>query len=80
MGLIADRSIEHLGVSDTVIIKLRRLLLETLNDLAHGTNRLPGLDPAAYRVRSGRFSLPKDISFQEAVETFVRIKEPAPAQ
>ncbi len=75
MGPIADRTIEHLGLSDSVIIKLRRLLLQTLKDFDAG-KKLPGLDPAAYRVRSGRFTLPADKSFEEAVDEFVRIKQP----
>jgi len=79
MGPIADRSIEHLGLSDSVIIKLRRLLLQTLKDHADGKD-LPGLDPAAYRVRSGRFTLPAGKPFEEAVDEFVRIKQPVFAQ
>ena len=79
MGPIADRTIEHLGVSDSVIIKLRRLLLQTLRDFDEGT-RLPGLDPAAYRVRSGRFTLPPGKSFAEAVDEYVRIKQVEAAQ
>ena len=46
--------IEHLGISDTAIVKIRRLLLQTLKDHAAG-KPLPGLDPASYRVRSARF-------------------------
>ena len=80
MGPIADRTIEHLGVSDGVIIKLRRLLLQTLRDFEKGANNLPGLEPTAYRVRSGRFTLPKDTSFEDAVDEFVRIKQPVSAK
>ncbi len=36
MGVIADRSNEHLGVSDTVVIKLRRLLQDVLQDSQAG--------------------------------------------
>ena len=42
MGPIADRTIEHLGVSDTAIVKIRRLLLQTLKDHAAG-KPLPGM-------------------------------------
>ncbi len=76
MGPVADRTIEHLGVSDTVIIKLRRLLLQTLRDFEKGANNLPGLDPAVYRVRSGRFKLPEGRAFAEGVDAFVKIKQP----
>ena len=36
MGPIADRTLEHLGISDTAIVKIRRLLLQTLKDHAAG--------------------------------------------
>jgi len=78
MGPIADRSIEHLGISDTVIIKLRRLLLQTLKDVDGGKSP-PGLDPAAYLVRSGRFTLPADTRFEDAVDRLLRIKPAVPA-
>jgi phthalate 4,5-dioxygenase len=80
MGPIADRTIEHLGMSDSVIIKLRRLLLQTLRDAEQGSNSLPGLDPAAYRVRSGRFTLPAEVSFEDAVEQFIRVRQPTAAE
>ena len=74
MGPIANRMAEHLGVSDTTIIQIRRLLLRTLKDVAAGATP-PGLDPASYRVRSGRFMLPKGKPMAEGVKEFVRIKE-----
>ncbi|HEY3917078.1 MAG TPA: Rieske 2Fe-2S domain-containing protein, partial [Stellaceae bacterium] len=81
MGPITDRTIEHLGVSDTAIIKLRRLLLQTVRDHERGGNAtLPGLDPRAYRVRSKRFSVPAAMTMEEAVDRFIRIREPAPAK
>ena len=76
MGPIADRTIEHLGVSDTVIIKLRRLMLKTLADVAAG-GPVPGLDPQSWRVRSARFTVPRERSFAEAVEDYVRIAAPS---
>jgi phthalate 4,5-dioxygenase len=79
MGPVADRTIEHLGVSDTIIIKLRRLLLTTLRDFEAGAN-LPGLDPASHRVRSARFTVPKERSFAAAAEEYVRIAAPALAR
>jgi phthalate 4,5-dioxygenase len=79
MGPVADRTIEHLGVSDTSIIKIRRFLLQTLKSAEDGATP-PGLDPASYRVRSGRFTLPKGKDLDAAVLDFVRIKEPVPAK
>ena len=81
MGPIADRSIEHLGVSDTAIIKLRRLLLDTMKDHERNANtRLPGMDPRAYRVRSKRFTVPASMTMEEAVDRFIRVKEMPPAK
>jgi len=42
MGPIVDRSKEHLGVSDSYIIQVRRFLLKALRDLEAG-KPLPGL-------------------------------------
>ena len=67
MGPIADRSIEHLGVSDTAIIQIRKLLLQSLKDFADGKTP-PGLDPVSYRARSTRFDLPDGASFEEAIK------------
>ncbi len=72
MGPVADRTVEHLGVSDTAIISLRRLMIQTLKEFGDGATP-PGLDPASYRVRSNRFKLPKGGSFRDAANTHVRI-------
>jgi hypothetical protein len=72
MGPIADRTIEHLGVSDTAIIKIRRLLLQTLKDHADG-KPLSGLDPASHRVRSARFYTQGNASFADTFDAHVRI-------
>jgi phthalate 4,5-dioxygenase oxygenase subunit len=72
MGPIADRTIEHLGVSDTAIVKIRRLLLQTLRDHAAG-KPLPGLAPASWRVRSARFKAPAGVPFADVMDRHVRI-------
>ncbi|MEA2905651.1 MAG: phthalate 4,5-dioxygenase [Alphaproteobacteria bacterium] len=72
MGPVADRTIEHLGGSDAAIVKIRRLLLQTLKDHAAG-KPLPGTDPASYRVRSARFKAPSGASFAEAMNRHVRV-------
>jgi nitrite reductase/ring-hydroxylating ferredoxin subunit len=76
MGPIADRTLEHLGKSDTVIVRLRRFLLRTLHDLDSGSP-LPGRNFASYRVRSALFTLPADRAFEQAMNEFVLIDEPA---
>ena len=66
MGPIADRTVEHLGVSDTAIIQIRKLLLQSLKDFRDGKTP-PGLDPKSYRARSTRFTLSDDVSFEETI-------------
>jgi len=54
MGPIFDRSQEHLGSSDAMVIRVRRLLLKAARALADDGTVPPGVDdPAAYAVRSG---------------------------
>ncbi len=79
MGPIADRTAEHLLACDAAIVKIRRLLLQTLKDHAAG-KPLPGMDPASYRVRSGRFEAPKGEPFAEAMARYVRRDIPVAAE
>ena len=72
MGPISDRSLEHLLPSDAAIVKIRKLLLQTLSDHAAG-KPLPGMNPESYRVRSARVELPKGTPVAEAVERSVRM-------
>ena len=58
MGPIADRTREYLLATDTAIVKIRRLLLQALDNHAAG-KPLPGTKPESYRVRSTRFEAPK---------------------
>jgi hypothetical protein len=71
MGPVSERSLEHLLLSDTAIVKIRRLLLQTLRDHAAG-KPLPGMDPSSYRVRSARCELPKGAPFAETMGDRVR--------
>ena len=66
MGPIADRTKEHLGVSDTAIIQIRKILLQSLKDMVAGKEP-PGLDPESYRVRSTRFALPRGEKFEDEI-------------
>ena len=80
MGPIADRTGEHLLPSDAALVRIRRLLLQTLADHETGNKPLPGLDPASYRVRSARFEAPKDASFAETVKRQIRLDTPIAAE
>jgi len=67
MGPVANRTKEHLGASDTAIIQIRKLLLDTVR--AHEAGEMPpGLAPDDYRARSTRFMLPAEGDFVAAVE------------
>jgi phthalate 4,5-dioxygenase oxygenase subunit len=67
MGTIYDRTQEHLGSSDAMVIRARRRLIASARALEeHGTTP-PGVDqPAAYRQRSGGVILGEDADWVEA--------------
>ncbi len=59
MGPIYDRTREHLGTSDVMVIRVRRRLMEAARALAERGLTPPGVDrPEVYRVRSGGAFLP----------------------
>ncbi len=79
MGALYDRTREHLGATDAVIIQMRRRLIAAARGLQQGTEP-PGMDPADYRVRQLSVRLPRSTTaWWEAVaeqltaypETFV---------
>jgi nitrite reductase/ring-hydroxylating ferredoxin subunit len=72
MGPIADRTAEHLLASDAAIVKIRRLLLQTLKDHAAG-KPLPGMRPESFRVRSTRYEAPKSAPIAATMQQRVRI-------
>ncbi|HXP31092.1 MAG TPA: Rieske 2Fe-2S domain-containing protein [Stellaceae bacterium] len=78
MGPIADRTVEHLGVGDIVVAKIRRLLLQTLADFERGATP-PGMNAESYRVRSGFFKLPKGAKLLDAIDKVVKVPAAAPA-
>ena len=66
MGIVADRTKEHLGVSDTAIIQIRKTLLQALRAIDDGLEP-PGLDPSSYQIRSSRFKLDSGESFEDEI-------------
>jgi phthalate 4,5-dioxygenase oxygenase subunit len=69
MGPILDRSNEHLGVADTMVIRTRRRLMGAMQALAeHGTVPPGALDPTVYRTRTGSVFLPRDADWINATE------------
>ena len=79
MGAISNRALEHLLPCDAAIVKIRKLLLQTLKDHAAG-KPLPGMKPDSYRVRSARLELPKGTPLDGLVEDTVRIRTPVAAE
>ena len=67
-GAIVDRSKEHLGTTDSMMIRVRRRLLQAAAELReHGTTP-PGVDePRVYRQRSGWAVLPRNVDYWEAL-------------
>jgi phthalate 4,5-dioxygenase len=67
MGPIYDRSQEHLGTSDAMIIRTRRRLIEAARALREQGTLPPGADdPHVYAVRSGGAVIPRGVSWVEA--------------
>ena len=64
---IVERTREHLGTTDSMIIKVRRRLLDSAKALRDRGATPPGVEtPAAYRYRSGWVILPRNVDYWEA--------------
>jgi phthalate 4,5-dioxygenase oxygenase subunit len=62
MGVIYQRDKEHLGVTDSGIIRMRRLLIRAAKALRDEGEVPPGVDnPTVYKVRSGAIILPNGV-------------------
>jgi hypothetical protein len=69
MGPIYDRSQEHLGTSDAMVIRTRRRVINAARALRDGATVPPGVDdPTVYRYRSGGVILPRDADWLEATK------------
>jgi phthalate 4,5-dioxygenase len=67
MGPIYDRSKEHLGTSDAMVIRVRRRVIAAVKAHMQYGKVPPGVDdPAAYRVRSGGVYLPEGANWVDA--------------
>ena len=67
MGPIYDRTQEHLGSSDAMVIRTRRRLLDAARTLSANGTTPPGVDhPEYYRQRSGGIILRESTSWIEA--------------
>jgi phthalate 4,5-dioxygenase oxygenase subunit len=69
MGPVIDRSAEHLGSSDVMVIRARKRLLDAARALIEQGVAPPGVDqPDAYRVRSGGVILPEEQDWLEGIK------------
>jgi hexosaminidase len=69
MGLVYDRSQEHLGTSDTMIIRTRRRLINAAQAIAEtGVTPMTVDHPEWYRIRSGSTLLPVNADWFQATE------------
>ena len=66
-GVIADRSREHLGPTDTAIVKFRRLMLDGARRLREGVEPACARHGAGYTVRSGSAVSHREVPFGEVM-------------
>jgi hypothetical protein len=68
-GPIYDRSKEHLGTSDTMIVRTRRRLIDAARDFAATGATPPGVDdPEIFAVRGGGTIIDRDSDWLAATE------------
>jgi phenylpropionate dioxygenase-like ring-hydroxylating dioxygenase large terminal subunit len=68
MGPIANRTKEHLGVTDIAIIQSRRMMLAAAIALREGTEPSEPLAPEFYSIVGVQFVEDKDVTFEECIE------------
>ncbi len=66
-GLIADRTVEHLGPTDLAIVRFRRTILEGAKDLLNGKAPAAAIDGAAYHVRGGSAIADTSLPFEDVM-------------
>jgi len=79
MGPIYDRTREHLGSSDAMVIRVRRRLIAAARALADAGTIPPGVDePEVYRQRSGGIILDQDADWIGATRDLRQAYVPHP--
>ena len=69
MGSIYDRTKEHLGTTDQMIIRTRRRFMAAARALAEDGTPPPGVDtPSVYHQRSGQIALSQDVDWWDATK------------
>ncbi len=73
MGEVYDRTQEHLGTSDAMVIRTRKRLIDAAKALRATGQVPPGVDdPHVYETRSGGVVLPKDANWIDATKDLRR--------
>jgi phenylpropionate dioxygenase-like ring-hydroxylating dioxygenase large terminal subunit len=73
MGEVYDRTQEHLGTSDAMVIRTRKRLIDAAKALRDQGQTPPGVDdPHVYATRSGGVVLPKDANWIDATKELRR--------
>jgi phenylpropionate dioxygenase-like ring-hydroxylating dioxygenase large terminal subunit len=81
MGPILDRTVEHLGTTDALIIRARRRLMAAARALAEQGITPPGVDePEVYRQRSGGVVLPREVDWWQQTAVLRQRFSPAAAR
>jgi hypothetical protein len=79
MGSIVDRSAEHLGSSDSAVIRVRRLWLQATDACCQGVPLVGVESPASYRVRATGFVLDRGADWVTAANDWVTAQPGATA-
>jgi hypothetical protein len=73
MGTIYNRSAEHLGTTDALIIRTRRCMINAAKALRDDGITPPGVNnPEIYALRSGGTVLPKGLDWWDATKDLRR--------
>jgi len=73
MGPIVDRTHEHLGTTDLMIIQVRRRLIDAARALRDHGVAPPGVDdPDVYRVRTATAIVPKGQNWRDAAVDYLK--------
>jgi phthalate 4,5-dioxygenase oxygenase subunit len=76
MGHIYDRTQEHLGVSDSAIIRTRRSLIQAARNLENlGIEPASASDPDMYSIRSAAIVLPRSADWIEGSTYFREVEK-----
>jgi phenylpropionate dioxygenase-like ring-hydroxylating dioxygenase large terminal subunit len=74
MGTIVDRTQEHLGIIDTGIIEMRKLLLDLVRDHMAGKDPLAATNPEVFAgVRGASLMRPNDVPYEDCVREVLEL-------